>query len=78
MAKLEISRESCKSCGLCVDVCPGQVLEIGEGINKRDTAMWWMPARNPALPAACAPRYVRIVSLKYLSKKKEEDGFIIV
>ena len=40
--------------------------------------MWWMPARNPALPAACAPRYVRIVSLKYLSKKKEEDGFIIV
>ena len=35
MAKLEISRESCKSCGLCVDVCPRQVLEIGEGINKK-------------------------------------------
>ena len=30
------------------------------------------------MPAACAPRYVRIVSLKYLSKKKEEEGFIIV
>ena len=35
MAKLEISRESCKSCGLCVDVCPRQVLEIGDGINKK-------------------------------------------
>ena len=62
MAKLEISRS----------------WKQGKESIKRDTAMWWMPARNPALPAACAPRYVRIVSLKYLSKKKEEDGFIIV
>ena len=77
MAKLEISRESCKSCGLCVDVCPRQVLETGEGINKKGYR-YVVDARPESCIAACAPRYVRIVSLKYLSKKKEEDGFIIV
>ena len=35
MAKLEISRESCKSCKLCVSVCPKKVLEIGGEINKK-------------------------------------------
>ena len=35
MAKLEISRESCKSCELCVSVCPKKVLEIGGEINKK-------------------------------------------
>ena len=32
MAKLTISTESCKGCGLCVDVCPKQLLEIAKDI----------------------------------------------
>ncbi|NPA24546.1 MAG: 4Fe-4S dicluster domain-containing protein [Deltaproteobacteria bacterium] len=33
MAKVEIEIERCKGCGLCVEVCPEQVLEIGREIN---------------------------------------------
>ncbi|HDS15828.1 MAG TPA: 4Fe-4S dicluster domain-containing protein [Proteobacteria bacterium] len=33
MAKIEIDIERCKSCGLCVEVCPEAILEIGAGIN---------------------------------------------
>ncbi len=35
MAKLEISKENCKSCGYCIKYCPKSVLEIGTGINKK-------------------------------------------
>lgn len=35
MAKVEISKESCKSCELCIGVCPKKVLEIGQEINKK-------------------------------------------
>jgi 2-oxoglutarate ferredoxin oxidoreductase subunit delta len=31
--KLEIDRERCKGCGLCVRSCPTKVLEIGSAPN---------------------------------------------
>lgn len=34
MAKLEINSEICKSCNLCVHICPKNVLEIGKKLNK--------------------------------------------
>ena len=33
MPKVEIEKELCKGCALCVDACPEHVLEIGGGIN---------------------------------------------
>lgn len=33
MAKIEIEKERCKGCGLCVGVCPEEVLAIGTEIN---------------------------------------------
>ncbi|MBN2706132.1 MAG: 4Fe-4S binding protein [Deltaproteobacteria bacterium] len=33
MGKIEIDSERCKGCGLCVEVCPEAILEIGTGIN---------------------------------------------
>lgn len=35
MAKVEISAESCKSCGYCVKFCPKSVLAIGEQVNSK-------------------------------------------
>ncbi len=32
-AKVEIESERCKGCGLCVEVCGEQVLELGREIN---------------------------------------------
>jgi len=34
MAKVEIMREYCKACGLCIEACPKHVLALGE-INER-------------------------------------------
>lgn len=35
MAKVEVLKEYCKGCGLCVTACPKMVLEIGENTNKK-------------------------------------------
>ncbi len=34
MAKIIIKKEFCKSCGLCIDVCPKKILKIGKKLNK--------------------------------------------
>ena len=34
MPKVEINKEYCKSCRLCVNVCPKQVLFVGKYTNK--------------------------------------------
>lgn len=34
MAKVEIKGEYCKSCRLCINVCPKQVLFVGKQTNK--------------------------------------------
>jgi len=35
MAKYQIDFERCKGCGLCVDVCPKNVLEISTEVNAK-------------------------------------------
>jgi 2-oxoglutarate ferredoxin oxidoreductase subunit delta len=35
MPKVEISVESCKSCGYCVEFCPRQVLVLGTQVNSK-------------------------------------------
>jgi 2-oxoglutarate ferredoxin oxidoreductase subunit delta len=36
MAKLTINVDNCKGCGLCIDVCPKNVLELSSNkINKK-------------------------------------------
>lgn len=35
MAKVVILSEYCKSCGLCVEICPRKVLAIGDKPNQK-------------------------------------------
>ncbi len=35
MGKVEVDAERCKSCGLCIEVCPRQVLKIGDKTNRK-------------------------------------------
>jgi 2-oxoglutarate ferredoxin oxidoreductase subunit delta len=35
MPKVVVLREYCKSCGLCVDICPKKVLKIGDSTNQK-------------------------------------------
>jgi 2-oxoglutarate ferredoxin oxidoreductase subunit delta len=41
MPKIEINKELCKSCGLCVKECPKKIIHIGSTINSKgyNTAM---------------------------------------
>jgi 2-oxoglutarate ferredoxin oxidoreductase subunit delta len=43
-----IDKERCKGCGLCVTVCPNNVLELSEEVN----AMGYFPA-DQARPEDC-------------------------
>ncbi len=33
MAKIVIDKEKCKTCGICVSVCPKKLIEIGDETN---------------------------------------------
>ncbi len=35
MTKVHILEEYCKSCGLCIDICPKKILAIGDKANKK-------------------------------------------
>ena len=35
MTKINILSEYCKSCGLCIDICPKSILKIGDKSNKK-------------------------------------------
>lgn len=35
MTKINVLHEYCKSCGICVDICPKSVLKIGDKANKK-------------------------------------------
>ncbi|MEG6584126.1 4Fe-4S binding protein [Dendrosporobacter sp. 1207_IL3150] len=35
MAKVTVFHEYCKSCGLCIAICPNKVLEIGDKANQK-------------------------------------------
>jgi len=35
LEKVKILHEYCKSCKLCIDICPKQILKIGDTANKK-------------------------------------------
>lgn len=35
MAKVEVLEKFCKSCGLCIEVCPKKILAIGDKTNEK-------------------------------------------
>jgi Dissimilatory sulfite reductase (desulfoviridin), alpha and beta subunits len=59
MSYITITKETCKGCGLCIKVCPKNVIEIGSETNKSGYNIA-VPARNEncigcALCAAMCP-----------------------
>lgn len=49
MAKVTINQDRCKGCGLCVSVCPKQVLELNKAkLNRKG----YNPV-EPVKPEAC-------------------------
>jgi 2-oxoglutarate ferredoxin oxidoreductase subunit delta len=46
--RIEIDKELCKGCGLCITVCPKEQIEISEHLNKKG----YYPARFKAENAA--------------------------
>lgn len=50
--KVEIRKESCKSCGYCVKYCPKQVLEIGHEVNSK--GYLYVTAAHPDDCIGCA------------------------
>ncbi len=34
MARIEVVKDHCKGCGLCIDICPVHVIESSKEINK--------------------------------------------
>lgn len=39
MPKIEINKEFCKSCGLCIKECPKKIISIGKSINSKGYAV---------------------------------------
>ncbi len=35
MAKVNVLEKYCKSCGLCIEVCPKKILDIGDKTNEK-------------------------------------------
>lgn len=35
MAKVDVIAKYCKSCGLCIEVCPKKILAIGDQTNEK-------------------------------------------
>ncbi|MBZ4654025.1 MAG: 2-oxoglutarate-acceptor oxidoreductase subunit OorD [Peptococcaceae bacterium] len=35
MPKVVVLSEYCKSCGLCVEICPKKILQIGDKVNQK-------------------------------------------
>ncbi len=35
MAKIEVMKELCKSCGFCVKYCPKHIIAVGEEVNSK-------------------------------------------
>lgn len=35
MPKVVVLKDYCKSCGLCVDICPKKILQIGDVANQK-------------------------------------------
>lgn len=52
MPKVEVISELCKSCGLCINVCPKQVLKIGETANKK--GYYFVEVGSPDQCIGCA------------------------
>jgi 2-oxoglutarate ferredoxin oxidoreductase subunit delta len=52
MPKVEVVSELCKSCGLCINVCPQKVLKIGKNANQK--GYYFIEVANPDQCIGCA------------------------
>ena len=56
-----IDKELCKSCAMCVSLCPKNVFEITHLVNKKDTIMLPPPVKRIALHARSVRECVLIL-----------------
>ncbi|MFH1878230.1 MAG: ferredoxin family protein [Candidatus Omnitrophota bacterium] len=54
--KIKIDKQRCKGCGLCVNVCPGQVLILSGEVNKK--GFRYAVAERPENCTGCGLCYV--------------------
>lgn len=52
MPKVVVLPEYCKSCGLCVQICPKKVLKIGNKVNAK--GYWAVIAAQPEKCVGCS------------------------
>lgn len=52
MPKVEVESERCKSCGLCVAICPKKVLKIGTNANLK--GYYFVETSEPESCIGCA------------------------
>lgn len=52
MPKVEVESERCKSCGICLTVCPKKVLRIGSRANSK--GYYFVEAAQPDQCIGCA------------------------
>ncbi|MBP2644174.1 MAG: 2-oxoglutarate-acceptor oxidoreductase subunit OorD [Firmicutes bacterium] len=52
MPKVEIQEERCKSCSLCIEICPKKVLRIGKKVNAK--GYYFVEAAKPEQCIGCA------------------------
>lgn len=51
MARINVLKDRCKGCGLCIGVCPKKILKMGTALNT--TGNYYVTQTNESLCIAC-------------------------
>ena len=69
---LTFRKERCKGCGLCITVCPKQILALEDGTNIKGYRPAHCTMNRSASAAQAAQEFARIRSLLLKRTNKEE------
>ena len=69
---VEILEEECKGCGLCVDVCPQDILYLSDDINQKGQR--YVQQHHPEKCTGCALCYIQCPSSVIVVYKLARPG----